>query len=411
MKKLLACLLTVCIVFVLSVPVMAEENTLENRVQILENLFGGLSLYGSARYDTFYLKSNSKFTTAGDTDSVTQLVSKTPILTGPDQKELQYGLAGNSRIGIVMNRGEGLGGNVELAFKNDGSVTLRKGYGTYTFDGVTLLIGQDYTPLSDFAYSPKSTWNYSNQVFNGDNDMAGWGIIDDQDKRVPQIKVKWNGLQVALVEDRYASFPAGLKTTPTDATTQDVLPKLEARYRLTTDMCFGDIFGGVNSYKVKSETDDIDKTLTSYALGVGGGINLDPAYVRGMVWTARNGKQMGLHQADAAGVTFNSIPSTNNPTIADDDLGWAIIAGVNIQKVTVEAGYGFVSSKMDESGAKKNEAQNYYLNATIPVIQNAAKTASFMIVPEVGVYDYMKNASGTDQGKALYAGAKWQVDF
>ena len=127
MKKLLACLLTVCIVFVLSVPVMAEENTLENRVQILENLFGGLSLYGSARYDTFYLKSNSKFTTAGDTDSVTQLVSKTPILTGPDQKELQYGLAGNSRIGIVMNRGEGLGGNVELAFKNDGSVTLRKG--------------------------------------------------------------------------------------------------------------------------------------------------------------------------------------------------------------------------------------------------------------------------------------------
>ena len=92
-------------------------------------------------------------------------------------------------------------------------------------------------------------------------------------------------------------------------------------------------------------------------------------------------------------------------------MGWALIAGVNIQKVTVEAGYGFVSSKMDESGAKKNEAQNYYLNATIPVAQNAAKTASFMIVPEVGVYDYMKNASGTDQGKALYAGAKWQVDF
>ncbi|MGO9145430.1 MAG: hypothetical protein ACLQDF_03600 [Desulfomonilia bacterium] len=408
MKKLLACLLTACIVCVLSVPVMAEENTLENRVQILENLFGGLSFYGSARYDTFFLKSNSRFTSAGDTDSVTQLVSKTPILTGPDQKETQYGLAGNSRLGVVMNRGEGLGGNVELALKNDGSITLRKGYGTYTFDGVTLLIGQDYTPLSDFAYSPKSTWNYSNQAFDGDNDLAGWGVIDDQDKRVPQIKIKWNGLQVSLVEDRYAIFPAGLKTTPTDATAQVLLPKLEARYRLTSDIYFGDIFGGVNSYKVKSESLDIDKTLTSYALGVGGGINLDPAYVRGMVWTARNGKQMGLHQADAAGVTFDP---TDNSIITDKDLGWAVIAGVNIQKVIVEAGYGIVSSKMDESGAKKNEAQNYYLNATIPVAQNAAKTASFMIVPEVGVYDYMKNASGTDQGKALYAGAKWQVDF
>ena len=410
MKKLLACLLTVCIVFVLSVPVMAEENTLENRVQILENIWGGLSFYGSARYDTFYEKSDSKFTTAGDTDKVTGLVSGTPILTGPDQKELQYGLAGNSRIGVIMNRGEGLGGNVELCFKNDGSVTLRKGYGTYTFDGVKLLIGQDYTPLSDFAYNPKSKWNYSNQAFNGDNDLAGWGIIDDQDKRVPQIKVTWNGLQVALVEDRYASFPSGLKTA-TDATTQDVLPKLEARYRLSSDIYFGDIFGGVNSYKIKSELADIDKTLTSYALGVGGGINLDPAYVRGMVWTARNGKQMGLHQADAAGVTFDTTPTTNNPTIADDDLGWALIAGVNIQKVIVEAGYGYVSSKMDESGAKKNDAQNYYLNATIPVAQNVVKTASFFIVPEVGVYDYMKNASGTDQGKALYAGAKWQVDF
>jgi hypothetical protein len=88
-----------------------------------------------------------------------------------------------------------------------------------------------------------------------------------------------------------------------------------------------------------------------------------------------------------------------------------MIAGLKIQKVTVEAGYGFVSSKKDTSGARKDEAQNYYLNATIPIIQNTAKTASFMIVPEVGVYDYMKNAAGTDQGKALYAGTKWQVDF
>lgn len=406
MKKLVVCLLTICIVFVLSVPVMAEDNTLENRVKILENLFGGLSFYGSARYDTFYEKSDSKFTSDGD--KVTGLVSGTPILTGPDQKETQYGLASNTRLGVVMDRGEGLGGNVELALKNDGSITLRKGYGSYTFDGITLLIGQDYTPLSDFAYSSKSKWNYSNQAFDGDNDLAGWGVIDDQDKRVPQIKIKWNGLQVALVEDRYAIFPTGLKTTPTDATAQVLLPKLEARYRLTSDIYFGDIFGGVNSYKVKSESLDIDKTLTSYALGVGGGINLDPAYVRGMVWTARNGKQMGLHQADAAGVTFDP---TDNSIITDKDLGWAVIAGVNIQKVIVEAGYGIVSSKMDESGTKKNEAQNYYLNATIPVVQNAAKTASFFIVPEVGVYDYMKNASGTDQGKALYAGAKWQVDF
>ena len=91
MKKLLACLLTVCIVFVLSVPVMAEENTLENRVKILENLFGGLSFYGSARYDTFYVKSDSKFTSAGDTDSVTQLVSRPRFL--PDRIKRKHNMA------------------------------------------------------------------------------------------------------------------------------------------------------------------------------------------------------------------------------------------------------------------------------------------------------------------------------
>jgi hypothetical protein len=398
MKKYLVSLVAACLVFVLSVPALADEKTMEDRMKALENIFGGLSFYGSARFDTFYEKSDSKFITDGD--KVTGLTSGSPLLTGPNQKETQWGLASNSRLGVMVDRGEGLGGKVEIALKNDGSVTLRKGYGTYTFDGITLLIGQDYTPLSD--------WDYSNQVFNGDNDLAGWGVIDNQDKRIPQIKVRWNGLQVALVEDRYATFPAGLTTTPADATAQVILPKIEAKYRLSIDHYFGDIFGGVNSFKVKSETAAIDKTLTSYTLGVGGGLKLDPIYARGMVWMARNGKQMGLHQADAAGATFNPA---DNSIIADKDFGWALIAGTKIEKVTVEAGYGFVSSEKDKSGAKKDEAQNYYLNATIPVAQNAAKTASFMIVPEVGVYDYMKNTTGADQGKALYAGAKWQVDF
>ena len=390
MRKLFISLLAVSLVFIFSTPAPAAEKTMEDRIKTLEDVFGGWSFYGSARFATFYEKSDSNFTK--DNDKVTN-----SVLTGPDQKETQWALANNSRLGVAVNRGDNFGGRVELGLKNDGSVGLRLGYGTYALGDVTLLIGQDYTPLSD--------WDYSNQVFNGDNNLAGWGIIDVDGKRIPQVKIKWNGLQAALVENK-DSDTCGLPASA-NATTEVLMPNLEARYRLSMDKFFGDIFGGVNSYKVKSKTLDIDKTVTSYALGLGGGLKIDPAFAKTMVWMARNGKQMGLHQADAAGATF----AADNSLIADKDFGWALIAGANIQTVSLEAGYGFVSSEKDTSGVNKDKAQNYYVNASIPIAQNTLKTAKFSIVPEVGVYDYMKDSSSKDQGKATYVGAKWQVSF
>lgn len=48
----------------------------------------------------------------------------------------------------------------------------------------------------------------------------------------------------------------------------------------------------------------------------------------------------------------------------------------------------------------------YYLNTTIPVY------GSFIIVPEIGVLDYLDDSFGDDEKKATrYIGAKWQIDF
>jgi hypothetical protein len=127
-----------------------------------------------------------------------------------------------------------------------------------------------------------------------------------------------------------------------------------------------------------------------------------------MAWMARNGKQMGLHQADSAGATFD----LNDHSLIDDkDFGWTLISGVYIGKATCEAGYGYVSSERDTGGVDRNEARNYYVNAAIPVAQSAIKGVSFIVVPEVGVFDYMKNEGGADQGKIMYAGLKWQISF
>jgi hypothetical protein len=395
MRRFIITLLASGLAFILPHPARAAEKTMEERIIALEDAFGGWTVYGSARFATFYERSNSSLVT--DTYGVTK-INSTPAITGPDQKQTQWALANNSRFGMAVDKRDSIGGRVELGLKNDGSVGLRLGYGTYAFDDISFLFGQDYAPLSD--------WDYSNQVFFSDNDLGGWGIIDIDGKRIPQVKMKWKGLQVALVENKDANtlnLPASA-----NATAEVLLPHIEAKYRLDLDKFFGDVFGGAGSYTVKSESLGIDKTVTSYAVGIGGGAKIDPVFTKAMIWFARNSKQLSLTQADAAGATFDL---TDDSLIDDRDMGWAIIAGAKIDKVTFEAGYGFVSSDKDMSGAQKDKAQNYYANVSIPVYQNAAKTASFTIVPEAGIYDYMKDSSGNNQGKIAYAGAKWQISF
>jgi hypothetical protein len=398
MRKTVVLLLMVGLIFVASAPAPAADRTLEERVKVLEDTLGTWSFYGSARYATFFEKSSSD-AAFKDTDNVTNLIGGSPSLTGPDQKLTQWGLAANTRLGAQVNKGD-FGGKVEFKLKDDGSVGVRLMYGTYKVNDITFVFGQDYGPLSDFP-------TFSNQVFNGDDGLKGWGVIDENpSSRIPQIKIRWNGLQVALLEtgSKYATglnLPADAK-----ATTEALLPHLEARYTFKADRFTGDIFGGASTYKVKSESLDIDKSVNSYAAGLCGGVKAAPVYGNAMVWMARNGKQLGLHQADAAGANFNL---DDEGIINDKDYGYALTAGVVMLKVTVEAGYGFVSSKPDVDNAINNKAQSYYLNATIPVVQTAS--AKFFVVPEVGIFDYMKDANGDNQGKATYAGAKWQVDF
>jgi hypothetical protein len=402
MRKIVVPLLVIGLFFVLSAPAPAAEKTVEDRVKALEDTIGSWSFYGSVRYATFF-ETTSDDAAFKDTGKVTTLATDADIL-GSDQKKTLWGLAPNTRIGASVNRGD-LGGKYEIGFKDDATLYTRLLYGAYTFDNVTFLVGQDYTPLSP---------SFCNQAFKGDTGLKGFGQIDETGSRVPQLKIKWNALQVALVRTNtsYAttlSLPTEITdngaTVKTNPTTEILLPHLEVRYSLKMDQATADIFGGAGSYKVKSDVLDVDKTVNSYLLGLEGGIKMAPVYANAIIWMARNSKQLGFNQVDAAGATFD----TDYSIINDKNYGGALVAGVAIAKVTVEAGYGLVSSEKDTSGAENDKAQSYYLNATIPVAQTAS--AKFSVVPEIGVFDYMKDAKGADQGKVTYAGAKCQVDF
>ena len=200
MRGVLILVIAVGLIFAGSVPAPAAEKTVEERIKALEDTIGVWSFYGSARFATFYEKSDSN--AFNDTDGITDL-------NGPHQKTTRWGIS-DSYVGATATKGD-FGGKIEIEFEENQTLETRLMYGTYTSHDVILFLGQDYTPLGD--------WSYSNQVFAEDNAMQGWGIIYED--TIPQLKLKWKGLQVAFVENKGADI-AGL-------TASDVRPRSYCR--------------------------------------------------------------------------------------------------------------------------------------------------------------------------------------
>jgi hypothetical protein len=372
------------LVFFYAAQASAEDKTVEQRLSALENSVGAWSFYGSARFATFY-EQHDDVPWYNDADGNFDF--------NDNDKISKWGQQSNSRFGANVNKGA-LGGKVEIGLAPDSGTQIRtrKIFGTYTFNDCTLLIGQDDTPLGDFG---------SGQVFSGDLGLQDFGIMDEN--RTPQIKIKYKGFQIAFVDVRdTAGDDLGASLVGTNATTQVLLPHVELRYTMSTDKFYTDLFGGYNWYTVKA--DEFRKDVNAFAGGVDFGVTLDQVYANATFYAARNGKELGIIQSGQIGAIIDANGVIKN----SQDLGCAVVLGFNIQKVTIEAGYGYVESKNDEFNNVDN-AQDMYLQAVIPVA--AMNGAKFTIVPEIGIIDNMQDATNQSEGSARYAGAKWQIDF
>lgn len=375
MRKLLVFLLAAGLLFVFTVPVSAQEKTIEERITSLEQTIGCWSFYGSARMTTFYEDKNLN----ADTDDA----------------GTTWDLQGNARLGAAVTKDK-IGGRFEFAVDDDaassgGSVNTRLLFGTYNFGPGTVLFGQDYTPMGAMFYS--------NQVWGGDNDLLGWGQM--YGGRVPQVKFMVKGLEVAFVENKAASA-LNAASGDVDVT----IPKIEFRYNMKQDKFFVDVFGGFSSFKVEDmvigTTNYGDETVNAWAAGIGGGLNLAPAYIKAEIHMGQNFKNAGWSHQDATGAQFDA----DGGVIDEDNFGGLLVIGSKIDVYTVEAGFGYVSSELDVSDAEANTAMAYYLNCTVPVY------GGFFFVPEVGFLDYGDGADGEDEDKdTTYFGAKWQINF
>ncbi len=380
MKRQRVAYLVLAVVAILfSAPVSADDRSLEERVASLEKTFAGIKIYGSMRLSTFY----------SDAD------------TGPgtDDQGLKWDLQSNSRIGATVTK-DRLTGSYELGVDDDASVSTRKLFGIYDMGWGSVLVGQNNPILGNMFYS--------NQVFFDDLDLCGWGAIFET--RLPQVKLKVKGLEIALLEDKASSALNAATGTGNSGDVDVLMPKLEVGYHIDQPRFFADVFGGAFSFKVEDVTLNSvaygDETVNCWVAGVGGGLQLDPAYVKVQGYYAHNGKNFGIIQQDAVGAQLDASGSVVNET----NVGTHLVVGSTVGTCTVEAGFGYAYSQLEDPvgayGDDKNTCMSYYLNVVVPVY------GRFFIVPEVGVLDYGDNSFGDDEEKSTwYAGAKWQIDF
>jgi hypothetical protein len=368
MKKLFVVLMAVALVGAFTVPAAAEWNW-----------------YGSARVETIYENPTNALTTA-----------QLGATAGDDQLTSDVNIQNNSRIGAKVKAGN-IGGRWEFRFSPN-EVLL---FGTWNFGRGTLLVGQDYTPLSIF---------FSKRIYKEESPMFANGAM--YAGRLGQIKVMIGGFQIALIDNNGTTnglpnnlvAPAKAGTATHEYTDVDVtFPKLEARYNARTGAFTYQIGAGVQTYSVSNTgttaSQDIDVT--------GWCINAGIAYTPGR-WYAKWAAYYGVNMGSMGYAGGGNVTAKASLDDIYDNKAWGthILGGFVINKMfTVEAGYGYTTNEADQPGAGDNPTQAYYIQTIITLAKGV------YIVPEIGVVDLMTTAGGADEGSVIYYGAKTQIDF
>jgi hypothetical protein len=359
MKKLFILFVAVAMVAAFTVPAMAEAEW---------------NFYGSARMSTFY-------------------VDDDPDVIGVDgDKGTVWAQQGNSRIGATVKFNDEIGGKFEMS----DSFGKRQLFGTYNFGAGQLLLGQTYTPTTNF---------YSNSVYDGDGDMLGIGQF--YEGRQEMIQLKFGGFKVAFVNPNAGTYVQAAGPPVVNYDTDVTLPKMEFSYDLKTDVFFINAFLGYQTFELDSAVvgqKDVDIDSTVY--GVGGGANFGPMFVKAGVHAGSNLGDFGAYNPLGMDASASITPATGK--VEDNDaLGYLLVVGFKAgDAATIEAGYGFMEYDSGIAGSQADEACQYYVNATINI------TKGFFLVPEIGMIDRKESAvKGAEEGDITYFGLKWQINF
>jgi len=312
------------------------------------------NFYGSARIEAFW--------------------SDVEDSTGNSETNYSETLQTDSRIGAKVKVSDELTGRFE--YGADGDATIRHLYGEWNFGSGKLLVGQTDSLMK---------FSISNQVYNNNSGLKKYGKVDAS--RRPMIRLTFGGFQIAAISPNVDDLGA--------TGTQVVMPKIEAKYKLSMDTFSLQAAAGYQTYEVDDKYD-----VDSYIIALGGKFNFGPAYVAGDAWFGQNVGPYGLACAP------DDDPAIVGGELKDNDAyGLVGVLGFQVNDmVALEAGIGYVNTELDDA-ADEDEAMAYYIQATFTLASGVT------IVPEIGFLDAMDDMNGADEGDELYYGMKFQINF
>lgn len=316
------------------------------------------NFYGSARIEAFW--------------------SDVEDSTGDSETNYSETLQTDSRIGAKVKVSDELAGRFEYG-TDDGVANIRHLYGEWNFGSGKLLVGQTDSLLK---------FSISHQVYNNNSGLKKYGKVDAG--RRPMIRLTFGDFQIAAISPHVDDLGA--------TETQVIMPKLEAKYKLSMDSFSIEATAGYQTYEVTSGTNDFD--VDSYVLALGAKFNFGPAYISGDGWFGQNVGPYGLACAP------DDDPVISGGDLKDNDAyGLVGVVGFKMNDmVALEAGIGYVSTELDDAD-DEDEAMAYYVQATFTL------AGGVIIVPEIGYLDAMDDMSGNDEGDELYYGMKFQINF
>ena len=301
-------------------------------------------------------------------------------------------------------------------------------YGTWAFEGGSLTIGQDYTPVTwtSSQQGPGVFDDNNQQSYDMQNAFIGVGCL--WDSRRPQVRVNLdNGFYLAVIQTEDSNEPASLAPPAAPlAIDRDIdveFPKIALGWDYKAEGIHLRPGFAYNTFNVEEISDrgTFDDDITSWLVHLHGKANVGSTTLKGTVHYGENLWNYGISgranpwESEVGGVNAASAFIDSDGDVEDAECwGGFIEAAIPFDPYTLTLGWGYSSSEVDANTDNDNdgrladnadELMGFYVNVKIPITDN------FSMTPEFDYWDGMDNSEGEEDPDHWFAGITWQMDF
>ena len=356
-----------------------------------------VSLYGSARFRTYWSDTSKEATKAGKFDDA-DLEWRMGFLTRFGANFKSDKINGKFEMDArVASAGDYPGGKYAgTGASSVGNMRLRQLWGQYDFGSFKFMIGQNY-PLFDAPVSGINYYSGGLQKFGG----IGYDVA-----RTSQMRFTFGNFRAALLTPDTSSSSAATGGLGTYTEVNTMFPKLEVRYDMKMDAFALNFMGGYQSYEIENLTTKQTEDIQSWVIGARAKANFGPAYVGLSLNYRQNGKNYGMW----TDVSKEAAVFDTDGQLKDADaLGYVAALGYKVNDMfTLEASYGSISSEQDTIANNEDDEIAWGLMAKITMAPGV------YIIPEFIFQDNKDVTTGgtaTDQGDTTIIGVFWRIDF